>query len=86
MGGAPSTTIPESLLPKFLLPISVTLGSINVRRLSSQRRKVSTGGCSKGPKCRCTCHLVPGAFHGSEAVSTAVRVTVLRGQGIGADR
>lgn len=49
MGGAPSTTIPESLLPKFLLPISVTLGSINVRRLSSQRRKVSTGGCSKGP-------------------------------------
>ena len=48
MGGTPSTTISESLLPEFLLHISVTLGSINVRRLSFQRRKVSTGGCSKG--------------------------------------
>ena len=48
MGGTPSTTISESLLPEFLLPISVTLGSINVRRLSFQRRKVSTGGCRKG--------------------------------------
>ena len=43
MGGAPFTTIPESFLAKFLLPISVTLGSISVRRFSSQRKKVSTG-------------------------------------------
>lgn len=48
MGGAPFTTIPESFLAKFLLPIYVTLGSISVRRLSSQRKKVSTRGCSKG--------------------------------------
>ena len=47
MGGAPFITIPESFLAKFLLPVSVTLGSISVRRLSSQRKKVSTGAAVK---------------------------------------
>lgn len=37
--GLLSLLIPESLLAKFLLPVSVTLGSISARKLSSQRKR-----------------------------------------------
>lgn len=66
--GLLSLLIPESLLAKFLLPVSVTLGSISAK-LSSQRKKVSTGGCSKGSiKLADTLATFPGASHASESV------------------
>lgn len=83
MGGAPFTTISESLLAKFLLPVSVTLGSINARKLSSQRKKVSTGGCSKGSikLADALATLSLGLLMPVNQLSTTVRITVLSGAG-----